>query len=103
MESMSFDVLVIGAGAAGMLAALEIALASRSVNVIEVKERTGGRMFTVMEGDLPIELGAEFVHGNLPLTQQLLKKAKANINKVEGNFWQHKDGQLNEQEDFIED
>ena len=105
MEKLQFDVLVIGAGAAGLMAAWEIALTGRSVAIIEAKDRIGGRIFTNRDEvfSLPIELGAEFVHGDLQLTQQLLKKAGAEIYKISGSIWQKKDGQIQEQEDFIED
>lgn len=103
MEKSSFDVLVIGAGAAGLVAALEIALTGRRVAVIEAKDRTGGRVYTFRKNNLLVELGAEFVHGNLPVTKALLKKAGAKLVPVKGSFWQHRDGQLGEQEDFIED
>jgi monoamine oxidase len=104
MESKTFDVVVIGAGAAGLLAALEIALTGRTVAVMEAKEKTGGRMFTAHAGNgYPLELGAEFVHGDLPLTKELLKKAGVKTTVVRGSIWQHKNGQLNEQVDFIED
>ncbi len=105
MESKQFDVLVIGAGAAGLIAALEIALTGRTVGIIEAKDRIGGRIFTIEDNAfaMPVELGAEFVHGKLPLTQQFLKKAGVKKQKVSGSIWQHKDGHLHEQEDFIED
>lgn len=103
METQMFDVLVIGAGAAGLMAALEIAGTGRTVAVLEAKDRIGGRMFTVESEGFTIEYGAEFVHGNLPLTRELLKKAGAGTNVVEGSFWQSNDGRLQRQEDFIED
>src|SRR6185437_6249116 len=33
------------------------------VTVLEAKKRFGGRMHTIRDGKLPIELGAEFIHG----------------------------------------
>lgn len=104
MEQKQFDVIVIGAGAAGLMAALELALTGKTVAVVEAKEKAGGRIVTVQNANhYPIELGAEFVHGNLPLTKELLKKAGAKTYAVDGGIWQHKDGELKEQEDFIDD
>lgn len=103
MDTLEFDILVIGAGAAGMIGALEIALAGKSVAVIEAKDRTGGRIKTVVENGHAMELGAEFVHGNLPLTRQLLQQAGAKTNVTNGSIWQFKEGQLQQQEDFITD
>lgn len=103
METISYDAVVVGAGAAGLLGALEIALTGRSVAVLEAKDRAGGRMHTMLENGLAVELGAEFVHGNLPITKQLLQKAGAKQVPVNGSIWQHKNGKIGEQHDFISD
>jgi monoamine oxidase len=44
--SGSAEVLIVGAGAAGLAAALEVARAGRSVRVLEARDRIGGRIFT---------------------------------------------------------
>ncbi|MDQ3278094.1 MAG: FAD-dependent oxidoreductase [Bacteroidota bacterium] len=103
MNPNEFDVVIVGAGAAGLVAALEIALTGRSVAVVEAKDRTGGRILSHTDGAFPIELGAEFVHGNLPLTQRYLKKAGAEIYETKGDIWQYKEGRLQKQDDFITD
>lgn len=103
MEIHTFDCIVIGAGAAGLLAAWEIAKEGRTVAVIEAKDRTGGRMFTISEDGYSVELGAEFVHGDLPLSKELLRQAGATLYPVSGSLWQNKDGQLQQQYDFVED
>lgn len=60
------DVLVVGAGIAGLAAAERLAAAGRRVLVLEARDRIGGRIHTTHdpELDVPIELGAEFVHGH---------------------------------------
>ncbi len=80
MITRQYDVLVIGAGAAGMIAALEIVLTGRTVAIIEAKDRTGGRIHTINHPafEKPVELGAEFVHGDLPITLGVFKKAEVN-------------------------
>lgn len=72
-----FDVAVIGAGAAGLCAAAELCAAGRSVLLLEARERIGGRIETRHEAGLalPIELGAEFIHGDAPVTRELLRRA----------------------------
>lgn len=60
-----WDVLIIGAGAAGLAALRELDRAGTRARCIEAQERIGGRIFTVHDplSPAPIELGAEFVHG----------------------------------------
>ena len=70
----SFDVAVIGAGAAGLAAAAELSAHDRTVCVLEARDRIGGRILTRREPDfaVPLELGAEFVHGRSPATSRWL-------------------------------
>jgi len=71
------EVLVIGAGAAGLAAAAELAQAGRSVLIVEARDRVGGRCDTRrMPGlPVPVELGAEFIHGRPEATLALLERA----------------------------
>jgi monoamine oxidase len=59
----SKDVVVIGAGMAGLAAARTLAEAGRGVILLEARDRVGGRIYTLPGEQLPIELGAEFIHG----------------------------------------
>jgi monoamine oxidase len=71
------DVLVIGAGAAGLAAAAELGRAGRSVLLVEARDRVGGRCDTRRLPGIavPVELGAEFIHGRPAVTFSLLEKA----------------------------
>lgn len=71
------DVIVIGAGAAGLAAADALVRAGRSVLVLEARSRIGGRVWTRRMPGLavPVELGGEFVHGDASATHGLLKRA----------------------------
>jgi monoamine oxidase len=73
----TFDVVVIGAGAAGLAVAHELAGAGRSVLVLEARDRVGGRVWTRRMAGLetPVELGAEFIHGEAEATLALLRQA----------------------------
>ncbi len=59
------DVLVVGAGMAGLAAADRLVARGRRVVIVEARDRLGGRIHTTHDPELasPVELGAEFVHG----------------------------------------
>lgn len=61
-------VLVLGAGLAGMLAALELTKAGYKVQILEFQDRAGGRNYTVRGGDTINEIGSKqdvtFAPGN---------------------------------------
>ncbi len=59
----SADVIIIGAGAAGLAAARTLADARRRVIVLEARDRLGGRIWTTEFVGLPLDLGAAWVHG----------------------------------------
>ena len=83
------DVIVVGAGAAGLAAASELAESGLSVVVLEARERIGGRIVTLQDSRLqfPIELGAEFIHGRPPEIWNLLQKQGIPITEVKGDNW----------------
>jgi monoamine oxidase len=56
---LSFDTIILGAGAAGLAAARELSSGGRRVCIVEARDRIGGRIHTVHEHDwpLPVELG----------------------------------------------
>jgi monoamine oxidase len=69
------DIVVIGAGAAGIAAARRIAAANRKVVVIEAADRIGGRCQTdTTTFDMPFDRGAQWMHG--PDTNPLLRLAR---------------------------
>jgi monoamine oxidase len=69
------DVIIIGAGAAGLIAAKKLSEKGLSVCVLEARDRIGGRIYTFSHLQLQhLEAGAEFIHGNLETTLALWKK-----------------------------
>jgi monoamine oxidase len=76
-SQVPLDVLIVGAGAAGLAAARELARAGRSVLVVEARDRVGGRCAThrIPGLPVPVELGAEFIHGRPAATMSLLRSA----------------------------
>lgn len=57
------DVVVVGAGMAGLAAARRLADEGVEVTVLEARERIGGRMWTDTSLGVPIDLGAAWIHG----------------------------------------
>ncbi|HEX2483763.1 MAG TPA: FAD-dependent oxidoreductase [Myxococcota bacterium] len=55
------EVLVVGAGLAGLSAACAIASAGRSVTVLEARERVGGRTLGRVAGGATFDLGAQYI------------------------------------------
>ena len=58
------DVVVVGAGAAGIAAGRALVTAGRSVRVLEARDRMGGRAFTdhAGPGRIPFDAGPAYVH-----------------------------------------
>lgn len=108
------DVIVIGAGAAGLAAATKLTRAGINVQILEARERMGGRIFTVSEETqilrsarngnskkndknsdtithkperVAIELGAEFVHGKPREIWDLIGGSTDQVDEIEGTNW----------------
>lgn len=96
MAAVKADVIIIGAGAAGLAAAARLTRAGQRVLLLEARDRIGGRIWTRREPHLacPIELGAEFIHGHAPLTRALL--AGAGIASIDAapQRWVLREGEL---------
>ncbi|WP_278822779.1 FAD-dependent oxidoreductase, partial [Corynebacterium stationis] len=55
-------VVIIGAGFAGLVAARELQTAGIEYEILEAKDRIGGRAWTEERMGRPLELGATWVH-----------------------------------------
>jgi monoamine oxidase len=88
------DVLVIGAGVAGLAAARDLVSHGVSVIVLEAQDRIGGRILTQRIGEETIELGAEFVHGRPPQLLALIEEAGLELVERSGSFIRIRDGVL---------
>src|SRR5262245_45158922 len=93
---MAIDAIVIGAGAAGLAAACELCGSGLSVLVVEARDRVGGRCWSRREPGLavPVEMGAEFIHGRPQATLSLLEKAGIATVERTGKRWFAQDGKL---------
>lgn len=89
-------IIVIGAGAAGLMAARELALAGRRVTILEARERCGGRILPLAPAEFGYraEGGAEYVHGEAPVTHGLLREAGLDVLPIEGARWNVEQGRF---------
>ncbi|HEX8393533.1 MAG TPA: NAD(P)/FAD-dependent oxidoreductase [Longimicrobium sp.] len=94
------DVVVVGAGVAGLAAARDLCAAGLRVRVLEARDRVGGRVHTLRDGvhPLPVELGASFV--DVPgEAWDLLRAAGGAAYRSTGGFWRVHQGRA-EPSDF---
>ena len=82
------DVIVIGAGAAGLAAAEDLVRADLSIVILEARDRLGGRIHTLHDDSIgaPVEFGAEFVHGVHEALWTIVRRARLSVSEVEGDF-----------------
>jgi monoamine oxidase len=78
------DVVVIGAGAAGLSASRELSRGGARVALLEAAPRPGGRILTERAStwSQPIELGAEFVHGAQLELAELAEQAELTLEPI---------------------
>jgi monoamine oxidase len=83
------DVLILGAGIAGLAAAERLAAAGLEIRVIEARDRIGGRIWTLRDATshTPIELGAEFIHGGADATERVAADARLALLELKGGHW----------------
>jgi len=72
----TYDVVIIGAGMAGLSAAIELLARGYQVKILEASHRLGGRIYSETLGETRIELGAEehYLGKNNPIYSAVIKK-----------------------------
>jgi monoamine oxidase len=89
------EVLILGAGIAGLAAARALAERGLRVLVLEGRDRVGGRIHTLQTAEGVVELGAEFVHGRAPELWALIEEAGAKTAERDGTMLREAwDGEL---------
>ena len=84
-----YDVIIVGAGVAGLSAACELSKQDLSILMVEARDRIGGRVYTERDQhlDAPIEFGAEFVHGKPAEIWDRSKDFAKTLIEAEGDHW----------------
>src|SRR5947209_4028578 len=91
------DVLILGAGVAGLTAARALTRAGVHCTVLEARDRIGGRIWTagLAPGGAAVELGAEFVHGKPPQIWDLIGERGLEAREITaGELCRRDDGSL---------
>jgi monoamine oxidase len=90
---MGERVVIVGAGAAGLAAACELASAGLQPLVLEGRARVGGRIHTLSTSDgAPVELGAEFLHGLAPVVERFICEHHLAKRQVSDDHWRVREG-----------
>ncbi len=89
-------IAIVGAGVAGLAVARALRERGREVIILEARRRIGGRVHTLHPRSLPlpVELGAEFVHGEARRTRQLLAEAGLATVDIDGESVELRNGQV---------
>lgn len=89
MSGEAEHIVIVGAGASGLMAARELARAGRTVTILEARERCSGRIHPLPAAEFgyPADGGAEFVHGEAPVTRALLREAGLLLQEIEWAQW----------------
>ncbi len=105
IQTLVSDVIVIGGGVAGLQAAVLLSAAGLKVTLLEARNRLGGRVHTLHPpgAELPIELGAEFVHGKPPEIFSLPDAVRLGLREVAGEPWYSDNGRLQPCGGFFEE
>lgn len=99
------QIIIIGAGAAGLIAARDLSRQSHRVTILEARKRPGGRIFTFSDKSFanPVEAGAEFIHGKQKVTFSLLKEYGLKSAPTKGNIWHIRGENPEKDTEFVDD
>ena len=94
--------IVVGAGLAGLAAARRLSQFGTQVAILEARDRIGGQVHTLRSPQfpIPIELGAEFVHGRPREMWDIIRSENLTAGSLEGDDWCSQDRVLKKCNDF---
>jgi monoamine oxidase len=99
---MKAEVLIIGAGAAGLSAANYLKQRNVSVLVLEARDRLGGRIYSKFDKKINswVELGAEFIHGSPDQIFNRSKQYNLKTLRIRDRHYVYENSKLVETKDF---
>jgi monoamine oxidase len=103
MPHQIVDVVVVGAGAAGLASAHDLCRRGLKVTVLEARERIGGRVLTLTDASTttPVELGAEFLHGKPEVLVKTIREAGLTLHETAGNTFIRSGSRLKKNDDVM--
>jgi monoamine oxidase len=99
-DGIKYDILILGAGVAGLAAGRLLAESGMRVAIVEARDRVGGRIATKhvsvpgTVNSVPVELGAEFVHGLPAAIWKLINEAHLETYELGGDHLCYERGRL---------
>ncbi|MBS1600277.1 MAG: FAD-dependent oxidoreductase [Bacteroidetes bacterium] len=99
---IDLPIIIVGAGAAGLIAAKELSHQGRKIMLLEARGRVGGRIHTTQGEKYLIEAGAEFIHGKLPLTIGLLNSYSIPFFQTSGIMARIQNGKVEPRDEFVD-
>lgn len=100
---MKTDVIIIGAGAAGLSCAKELQEKGIPYLLFEALDQVGGRMKSHKHGTFTCELGAEFLHGAKSSTMNLCNENGISYYNVDDHHLFYKNSRLAERDEFFDE
>ncbi len=93
---MKTEIIIIGAGATGLMAARELGKAGKRVIILEARDRIGGRIWPLPKDEFgyDAQAGAEYVHGEAHLAKSLMKEAGMTLIQTQGDMWNSYGGEV---------
>src|SRR3989344_1207274 len=93
---MKCEIIIVGAGAAGLMAARELGKARKKVIILEARNRIGGGIWALEKDGFGFDTqtGAEYVHGDSPIMKSLSREADMTLIQAQGDMWNSYGGEV---------
>jgi monoamine oxidase len=97
------QVWIIGAGISGLVAARRVQRTGLKTGVLEGRDRVGGRIWSIPDGNATLEAGPEFIHGRLGETVSLLQEYRIPFTATRGKMYYARNGRFSESPEYEAD